>query len=214
MDALDHQQRYWDSVAAGKTFTHPLFEGRFTEWVARDAPVLDYGCGYGRTCAELRGMGYAEVTGVDISAAMVARGKAQSPGLDLRHVDGPRLPFADASFGACTLLAVLTCIPTDAGQRQVVAEIARVLRPRGLLFISDYPLQPDERNQARYRDSAAEFGRFGVFRMADGGVVRHHEIAWIDRLLEGWTLRDERNIAVPTMNGHAATVFQRVVEKP
>jgi SAM-dependent methyltransferase len=65
---------YWETAGAAKTFTHPLHP----EWLAgmgRSARVLDYGCGYGRVMAELGHHGFEDVLGVDISAALIERGR-------------------------------------------------------------------------------------------------------------------------------------------
>lgn len=185
----------------------------FRALVPIGAKVLDYGCGYGRACAELATSGYRDVVGVDISAGMIARGRALDPNLDLRRCDGCSLPFADDTFDACVLLAVLTCIPTDAGQRLVLAEIRRILRPGGILYVSDYPLQPDSRNQARYRKFQKAFGVFGVFRLPDGGVVRHHDRRWIHELLAPFEIIGENRAEVTTMNGNAARIFQILARK-
>ncbi|SCY49493.1 class I SAM-dependent methyltransferase [Desulfoluna spongiiphila] len=214
MNPLDFQTTYWDSVASEKTFSHPVHAETFRKWVRPEEKILDYGCGYGRTCAELTNNGYRHVTGVDISRQMITRGLAANPALDLRHNDAEALPFPHHSFSACTLLAVLTCIPTDAGQRQVIGEIARVLRPGGVLYLSDYPLQSDERNTARYRQHEAEYEKYGVFGLPEGAVVRHHEMPWIHELLSSFELLQEQTIEVATMNGNKATIFQIIAKKP
>lgn len=214
MNPIDVQTAYWDSVAPTKTFSHPVDVDTLRTWVRPDEKILDYGCGYGRTCAQLTENGYSNVTGVDISCQMIKRGLAENPALDLLHADAETLPFPDHSFCACTLLAVLTCIPTDAGQRQVISEIFRVLRPGGILYLSDYPLQSDERNTDRYRQHEAEYGKYGVFGLPEGAVVRHHDMAWIHQLLAPFQRIREQPIEVSTMNGNKATIFQIIAKKP
>jgi 2-polyprenyl-3-methyl-5-hydroxy-6-metoxy-1,4-benzoquinol methylase len=61
---------YWDRVASQKHFSHPLR----SDWLARylknsQAAILDYGCGYGRTLAELALTGFQNSVGVDFSEA-------------------------------------------------------------------------------------------------------------------------------------------------
>jgi SAM-dependent methyltransferase len=208
MKGLDVQTEYWDSVAPAKTFRHPVPIVRLREILPAGARILDYGCGYGRAVAELGAGGFTQVTGVDISPGMIARGKALDGDLDLRLFDGGPLPFEGSSFDCCLLMAVLTCIPTDKGQRHVVENLRRVLKPGGILVVSDFPLQEDQRNRERYREWETEFGTYGVFRLPDGGVMRHHDIAWIRGLLGGFEIMEEEGFRVVTMDGHDADAFR------
>lgn len=43
------QKDYWNSVAHDKNFTTPFQSDLFAKYVAKDATILDIGCGYGRT---------------------------------------------------------------------------------------------------------------------------------------------------------------------
>ncbi|MET0415485.1 MAG: class I SAM-dependent methyltransferase [Actinoplanes sp.] len=200
---------YWDTVGATKTFTHPLH----TAWLAgvgRTARVLDYGCGYGRLTAQLSDLGFADVTGVDISAALIARGRRARPDLRLAVIDSP--PVVDepaGSFDLVTLFAVLTCVPGDDDQRALIAEVRRVLRPGGLLYVSDLLLQDDERHRRRYAEHfAKDEAGYGVFATGDGAVCRHHDAGHLRGLLGGFDLLDERHLEVTTMNGRRASAVQ------
>jgi len=141
MISLERQTEYWNKMAADKEFTHPLDWEQLGEDIDRSAAILDLGCGYGRLMGELKAEGYSNVTGIDISADMIARAKQQHPEADLRVWDSKTLPFDANVFEAVLLVAVLNCIPTDAGQEHLISEISRVLAPNGLLFISDYPFR-------------------------------------------------------------------------
>ncbi len=197
---------YWDRVAEEKTFTHPLDAARLTRWVKPDARILDYGCGYGRLLSDLAALGYTNAAGIDRSAAMIARGRRECPELDLRVAAGAA-PFADESFDLVLLFAVLTCVAADGDQRSLIADIVRLLRPGGLIYVSDMPLQSDERNRARYA-AAGRFGVYGVFETEDGGVLRHHAEAHFDALLAGFEPVERQAIAIRTMNGNPATAVQ------
>ncbi|SNS17285.1 Methyltransferase domain-containing protein [Humidesulfovibrio mexicanus] len=209
MADLDLQRDYWNGEGAGKTFSHPLPLDELCARLAPQADILDYGCGYGRAAAQLVQAGFSRVVGVDISEALLARGRREHPDLDLRLAQGIPLPFADASFDACLLVAVLTCVPTEAGAEAVLAEVRRLLRPGGLLLLSDYPFQPDARNIARYRQHEAEFGIYGVFRTG-GAVCRHFAPQRLDALLSGFTPAWRRDVDVPTMNGNPARITQAI----
>jgi SAM-dependent methyltransferase len=195
-------------VADEKTFTHPLDTDYLQRVLPPSSTILDVGCGYGRTCRQLRDLGYTKAIGLDTSSGMVAAGRRRHPDLDLRHLEAPTLPVPDASVDGVLLLAVLTCIPGDEDQRNLIADVLRVLKPGGWLHVSDYFLQPDARNQARYRENQIRYGRLGVFALGDGVVLRHHEPDWIEELLAPCHRRALRTLAVPTMNGHDSTVFQ------
>ena len=76
---------YWNSVAETKTFTTPFDAALFARYVpSLDAKILDFGCGYGRTLAELAQAGYRNLCGVDLSDKLIERGKRLFPTLDLR----------------------------------------------------------------------------------------------------------------------------------
>lgn len=208
----DAEDGYWDAVAEEKTFSHPLDLARLERHAGSVADVLDLGCGYGRTCAELARLRPAwRVVGVDPSRAMVARGLRERPGLDLRVVPvGAPGPFADGTFDAVLLLAVLTSAPRDEDQERLVLEAARALRPGGVLVVSDLELQDDERHRARYAAGERELGAFGVFRVAGGGVCRHHAPGRLEALLSGAGLepRERVEVDVLTMNGNPVRAVQ------
>jgi SAM-dependent methyltransferase len=208
MDIPKQQVQYWDRVASEKNFGHPLDVARLEALVGRDAAIVDVGCGYGRLCAQLRATGFSRVTGVDSSAEMIQRGQQTVPALDLRVAAGNHLPFAEGTFDAALLFTILTSAPSDETQRQIVAEVHRILCPGGLLIVSDLLLQTDERNRERYKAGRVRFGVYGVFELPDGGVCRHHEAAYIRRLLNDFVEMESRELSTATMNGHAIQAFQ------
>ena len=172
------------------------------------ARLLDYGCGYGRTLAELRDAGWRNALGVDFSGEMIARGRAEHPDLDLRRIDRVRLGEADGAFDVALLFAVLTTIPDEAEQDAVMAELRRLVRPGGLLYLSDYPLQAGARHAERYAAGRARFGVEGAWTREDGGVFRHHPRERLRALMDGFELIAERDIDARTMSGAPAIVVQ------
>jgi SAM-dependent methyltransferase len=214
MSELDNQRHFWDTAGAAKTFTHPIDFG----WLARlpsTARIIDYGCGYGRITALAQQQGFAGAEGVDTSARLIGRARQSHPTLSFRVLQNPpTLPYPDASADAVLLFAVLTCIPTDSGQRRLVTELTRVLRPGGLLYLSDLLVQTDQRNQARYRQHAETYGTHGVFETDDGAICRHHTADWLQGLLlEGFTIDTTRRITVETMNANSANALQILAVK-
>ncbi|GGS14415.1 methyltransferase [Streptomyces aureoverticillatus] len=98
------------------------------------APVADLGCGPGHVAAHLTGLGVRAV-GVDLSAAMVATGRARYPQVEFREGDLLNLPAEDGEFGAA--VALYTIIHLDPHELlPAFVEARRVLRPSGLLLVS------------------------------------------------------------------------------
>lgn len=95
------------------------------------ATVLDAGCGTGRYCAALADRGAARVVGVDFSPEMLRR--AAPTGARRVLGDLGALPLATASIDVVVSGLALNDVPDLA---IAIAELARVLRPRGTLVYS------------------------------------------------------------------------------
>jgi SAM-dependent methyltransferase len=95
--------------------------------------VLDAGMGPGRLVEQLERRGWT-AWGIDASARMAALARERAPGARERILVGrlEQLPFGDASFDAAVAVGVIDHVADPEG---VVRELARVLRPGGLLVI-------------------------------------------------------------------------------
>jgi SAM-dependent methyltransferase len=93
--------------------------------------VLDAGAGQGTMSARLERLGY-DVTSTDVSgtAVDILRGRLSGPVAEASVTD---LPFGDESFDGAVLGEVLEHVEDD---RSALAELARVLRPGGVLAAS------------------------------------------------------------------------------
>ncbi|MGW5032036.1 hypothetical protein ACWEQW_12260 [Streptomyces nigra] len=56
--------------------------------------------------------------------------------------------------------------------------LAGIGKHGGTRYVSDFLLQEDERNRARYARGSTHFDDYGVFETEDGGVFRHHSRSW------------------------------------
>ena len=102
---------------------------------AEHGRTLDIGCGTGSAFPMLRAREF-EVVGFDLSSRMITLAKqryADDRGIQLSRADAEFLPFAAASFDAVTCLGVFEHLPD---YTPAMREIARVLRPGGLLVLS------------------------------------------------------------------------------
>jgi ubiquinone/menaquinone biosynthesis C-methylase UbiE len=106
---------------------------------ATELRILDIGCGTGRFAASaLEHLPNAHVWALDLCNSMLQRAEARSHEYDGRlHLvqgDSEHLPFADDSFDAVTCSHSFHHYPN---QHRVLAEMHRVLRPDGRLFLID-----------------------------------------------------------------------------
>lgn len=105
--------------------------------------LLDYGCGAGDLMRVLGELGArAAFTGCDVSTGMLTEVPKRWPeelgtAPVLAPQDGARTPFADASFDIATISAVLHHVPPDE-RRAVYAELGRVLKPGGRLYVFEH----------------------------------------------------------------------------
>jgi SAM-dependent methyltransferase len=212
-DDINNQHEFWDRVAGEKTFTIPVDVDLLRRHLPADARILDYGCGYGRVSAELARSGFTNIVGVDSAPAMIRRAKEENPQITFEMLPPGGLQAPPASFDAILLVAVLTCIPESDAQHRLVKTLSDVLRPGGLFCVSDFILQDDERNRKRYAGFADEFGTYGVFRLDEGAVVRHHDPGYLDELLRSFGTIQRSFPEVITMNGHRAMSFHWVGRK-
>ena len=206
---LDFQLEYWDQVGPTKPFAHPVNDRQLGRWLDTNSKILDYGCGYGRALEVLRSKGFENLVGFDPAPAMIRSARSRYPSIQFGVLDDFRsIPLADASVDAVLLFAVLTCVPRNQAQLDIIAEITRVLRPAGILYVSDMWLQTDQRNLERYERDARKYGIYGVFELPEGVTVRHHDRQWIESLLHGYELLALDEVEVQTMNGNPTSAFQ------
>lgn len=207
---LDAQRSYWD-LQTSKEFSAPLDLKLLEKYLTRQSFIVDIGCGYGRLCGELACNGYANVKGFDISPAMVEKGRQN--GLDLEVMEHGKIPLQDAAVDGVLLFSVLTCIPTDAGQREIMAEVYRVLKPGGHIFISDFPIQSHIRCVERYEKFSTKYSTYGVFELPDGAVLRHMSMAALHKLVADFKYCDEWTEDVKSMRGNPIKAWRFIGQK-
>lgn len=106
----------------------------------RSRTILDIGCGTGRHAIELTARGY-QVTGVDLSAAQLARAreKATAAGVsvDFRQGDARELEFvADFDLAMMICEGAFPLMETDAMNYRILQGACRALKPGGKLVLT------------------------------------------------------------------------------
>lgn len=108
------------------------------EQAGQPVAVLDVGCGTGKLliAAQTRFPG-AKLVGVDAAIEMVRQAQRSDPtgAIQFQQAVAEALPFADASFDLVFSTMTFHHWPD---QRRGIAEVARVLTPRGLWLIADF----------------------------------------------------------------------------
>lgn len=201
------QKLYWNDVAYKKEFQTPFHFEEFSKYVAKDAVILDVGCGYGRTLEQLHQNGYRNLIGIDFSEKMIERGKELYPYLDLRVKAGEKIALEAASCDAVILFAVLTCIIDDQEQTDLLKDIERVLKPGGIIYINDFLLNTDERNVTRYNAFSEKYRKYGVFELPEGAIVRHHAMDWVEKCVEPFEQLVLNQVSFITMNGNQSNGY-------
>lgn len=128
----------WNSAAEKVNFNLEIDVSGFTRIVPKDTTILDYGCGYGRTCETLNSKGYSNVVGVDSSSEMIKRGNKEYPHLSLSQSNEIEIKYPDGHFGAIVLCALLTCCPDHQAKINILAEIYRLLEHGGILHLVEF----------------------------------------------------------------------------
>jgi SAM-dependent methyltransferase len=97
--------------------------------------VLEVGPGPGMTTDVLRRT-IARLTAVEVDAHLASALAQRLAGsnVDVVHADGRSLPFENGRFSGATSFTMLHHVPSAAEQDRLLAELRRVLRPRGLLI--------------------------------------------------------------------------------
>jgi ubiquinone/menaquinone biosynthesis C-methylase UbiE len=110
----------------------------FAEFFNPHEPLLDIGCGGGRTTYHLMKKGF-KVVGVDLSETLLEAARARCPGIEFHHADVRFLPFEDESFSqALFSFNGMDQVHPIEDYLKALNEIRRVLKPGGVLIYSGH----------------------------------------------------------------------------
>jgi SAM-dependent methyltransferase len=158
----------------------------------RDRYVLEVGCGAAQGARWLVSQG-ARVTAFDVSAGQLAQARVLDGRTGIRvdrlvQADAQALPFRDEAFDIAA--SAFGAIPFVADSAGVMLELARVLRPGGLLvFSATHPVRwsfPDDPGTAGLTVQQSYFDRTPYVEVDESGTatyVEHHR-TFGDRIRE------------------------------
>jgi SAM-dependent methyltransferase len=169
----EHLARYWWATG--------LVSGR---------RVLDAGCGVGYGTAMLAAAGAAETIGLDVAGDAIAGAAEAHPALEFAVGDVHLLPFEDDRFDLVVCFEVIEHVER---QDEVIAELARVLAPDGVLAISSpnrgvYP----EGNPHHLHEYAPEELRTALEAHFDEVELRRQHDWLASAVLDDGQVADER----------------------
>lgn len=154
--------------------------------------ILDFGCGCGRVLRHLEPLASrTRICGVDINSASIAWTKKNLPFAETRLCPlEPPLAYAAGTFDLIYALSVFTHLP-ESLQFAWMNEMARLLRPGGLLFFTAHGVSYASHLQDNER-RAFGAGHLIVRRAATAGsnwCGAYHPRSWVEaNMLDGFRL--------------------------
>lgn len=116
-----------------------LAEREFSD--AARLSALDVGCGVGLTHSRLTPR-FASLHGLDVSKDAIEEAARRNPSVRYASYEGESFPFSDAAFDVVFAICVLHHVVSPS-RPALVAEMARVTRPGGLVVVFEHnPYNP------------------------------------------------------------------------
>ena len=94
-----------------------------------------------------------------------------------------------------------------------MAEIKRVLKTNGILYITDFLLCQHPRYQEKYAQGVREFGEWGIYTTNENLTVRHYTSQAIMQLLSAFDIEWFEQFDFKTMNQNPARTFHCIARK-
>ncbi len=143
---------YWEDRWSSKddaritsTASNRFFVATTARYLPPGSCVLDGGCGMADKVFALHDAGFF-ACGVDFAMETLVRARRVAPALHLVAANVEALPFHDGSLDGCWSIGVIEHF--FEGFQPIAAEVRRVLRPGGILFLTFPVLSPVRRLKA------------------------------------------------------------------
>jgi SAM-dependent methyltransferase len=139
---IQEQQQFWEHRWQGMNLNSLLkkachgklgeMERPYRQYLPKDGPILEAGCGTGRVVCALQARGYT-IEGIDYAADTIQRVRQVDPSLEVRVGDILAIDRPDGYYAAYISLGVLE--HHNEGVQSGLNEAWRVLRLGGIAFI-------------------------------------------------------------------------------
>lgn len=204
----------WNRTGVKKNFEDQIYFEKVVPFLKPSSLILEYGCGYGRILNTLKSQGFENVIGYDLSSAMIERGLKEHPELDLRLLkESGKIPLQNETIDAIILSTILCCIPDSQKQLQLIIETFRVLKPKGIIYLSDFLISKNSYFKEKYQKGFLEHGEWGVYTTSENLLVRHLSTKDVMSLLSNFDIQWFEQFDFKTMNNNPARTFHCVAQK-
>jgi SAM-dependent methyltransferase len=204
-DARAAMVNYLDRLAVVPAIQQIRHKGRTAMHIGEGDRLLDVGCGLGEEARELARLVGAtgEVTGVDLSKALIAEAQERDNGAGVRYVVGDinSLDFTDGTFDAVRSERVIQHVPDpDAA----IAELVRVTVPGGRVCVidTDWDSFLMDGVPAAYLESLIQLARDKGTRLAPAGRLLRGQF-----VRAGLTAVTAEPVAIPITDRQTAESF-------
>lgn len=139
---LEKTKKDYDLLARQFSLTRQKFWPEFLflkNYIKENDRILDIGCGNGRLIEILKDKKVFYI-GIDNSKAMLKIARKKYPSYQFLLADALSLPFPDNSFDKIFIIAVFHHIPSKKLRKKFLKESYRVLKAKGLVFLSVWNL--------------------------------------------------------------------------
>jgi ubiquinone/menaquinone biosynthesis C-methylase UbiE len=226
--SLPAQAHYWRTLPPSDIPSTLEASDLLTRYSNPQCRVLDLGCGCGHTLSWLVQRGVSHLVGIDLNegAVRIARRRAAEeawPKAPLLLVaDARMLPLQSSSIDCVVTQAFWTTIVAEDHRSRIAQEIARVLRPSGTLYISDFlqnwRLPVYKRRYEEGQDAGLSRGTFAVPGIGSSQathLVHHYSFEELRSLLcsTGMVITEKEIRNVRTRSGNCVAGIILIARK-
>lgn len=199
-------------------------------YISPEDKILDIGMGFGKTIFDLLKKDYRNLSGIDTNQSGINFAKETVHNFNLdgnfEFLTGnaKNLPFKNNSKNAVITQAFWTTIVDKEARKDVINEINRVLKNRGIIYIADFGQTPQiPKYKTRYelgKSKGYDYGTFEVHNEKTGNLeylAHHYTKNEFSQLLQNAGFKIENYIISPVktrsgniINGH--TIIARKIQ--
>jgi len=193
------------------------------KYLSSGSRILEGGCGRANKVKAMADFGFNAI-GIDFAEDSVKQARLDYPGLDIRQGDVRSLDFADRFFDGYWSIGVIEHFWT--GYDSILAEAARVLKPKGFLFLTAPWFSPYRQYKARagghpradFSDEPDSFYQFALGREEVCAQLARHGfqlLCWRGRVSE-ISMKEDMTAFKPQIEwllGSRGSIVKRVLRR-